>query len=544
MGKMIIMSKNILTFLFLMSVLAFCITCKKLEKEMMVKTGAAKNISFTSAEVSGEIVDIGNGISQYGHCYGLSPDVDIHKNPKTAFGTTSKTTSFTSILNDLQPGRKYYTKSYISNGSEIIYGDVVSFNTVSVSQPTVVTAMVQEITQRTVIAGGEVTAGAEPPVIDRGVCWNTTGEPDINDNKMSSGQGGPGIFEITIHDLTANTDYFIRAYASTNLDIYYGEPIPFKTAPVVLPILTTIEAPPELITDKSAVSGGNITFDGGGDILEKGVCWSSTGIPTISDFKTVHGPGQPYYFESVLTGLKSNFIYRVHAYATNLAGTAYGNVIEFMTDFICGTTLTDQRDGKTYLTKQYGEQCWMTANLNIGVRKNGSVNQTNDGIIEKYCYDNNEVNCNIYGGLYQWDELMQYSTEASPPGICPEGWHIPSDPEWKAFEIWLGMTPEQADGLQWRGTDEGGKLKAAGTTYWLTPNTGATNSTLFTALPSGNRTGSGTFDGLGYMTDYWTSTLIIDTHCFYRMLNYDQSKIYRIDGNKSYATPVRCIKNQ
>jgi uncharacterized protein (TIGR02145 family) len=296
------------------------------------------------------------------------------------------------------------------------------------------------------------------------------------------------------------------------------------------------------VTATSAVSGGNITFDGGGDIIEKGVCWSSTGTPTINDAKTANGGG-PQSYASDLTGLKSNFIYHVRAYAINSAGTAYGNQIDFLTGFICGTTLTDQRDGKTYLTKQYGGQCWMTANLNLGVRRDGSVDQKNDGIIEKYCYDNSESNCDLYGGLYQWDEMMQYTTVASTQGVCPVGWHIPSDYEWKIFEIWLGMTAEVADGNFWRGTDEGGKLKAAGTTYWDAPNTGATNSTLFTALPSGNRTSSGTFDGIKAFTDFWTSTWIIDTQCWYRLLDATHSQIYRIDGNRKYATPVRCVRD-
>jgi len=524
-----------------MFVLFFSITCKKLEKEMMVKTGVVENISFNSAEVTGEIVDIGNGISQYGHCYGLSSDLTVQNSLKTAFGNASKPGSFTSTIRDLQNGMKYYVKSYISNGNSIIYGEVVSFNTTSVSQPTVITAPVKEVTQRSAIVGGNISANPAPPVIDRGVCWNTSGGPTIIDNKISFGQGGSGIFEITLQNLTANTNYFIRAYATTTIDTYYGEVIPFKTEPVVPPTLVTVQI--TSITEKSALSGGNITFDGGGDIFEKGICWSSTGTPTTLDPKTTNGAGLPYVYDSQLTDLTSNFVYHVRAYATNSAGTAYGNTLDFITDFICENQLIDQRDYKTYLTKQYGIQCWMTANLNIGMKIDGLADQNNNSEIEKYCYDDNEVNCDVYGGLYQWDEMMQYTTVERSQGICPAGWHIPSDPEWKIFEIWLGMTPEAADSTQWRGSDEGGKLKARGTSYWISPNTGATNSTLFTALPTGDRTSEGAFEGLGSMTDYWTSTLIIDTHIFYRYLDATHSQIYRVDGFKQYATPVRCIKN-
>ena len=140
--------------------------------------------------------------------------------------------------------------------------------------------------------------------------------------------------------------------------------------------------------------------------------------------------------------------------------------------------------------------------------------------------------------------MMQYQTADNAQGVCPVGWHIPSDFEWKIFEVWLGMTQEAADGTFWRGTNEGGKIKAAGTTYWVAPNTGATNSTLFTALPAGDRTNTGTFEGLANFTDFWTSTLIIDTQCWYRYLDTSHSSIRRIDGNKNYATSVRCMKDQ
>jgi len=97
---------------------------------------------------------------------------------------------------------------------------------------------------------------------------------------------------------------------------------------------------------------------------------------------------------------------------------------------ICPTNcqpFTDARDGKTYNTVLIGTQCWMRENLNIGTRIDGSQNQTDNGTIEKYCYDDLESNCDIYGGLYQWDEAMQYVTTQGVQGICPAGWHLPTD---------------------------------------------------------------------------------------------------------------------
>jgi len=93
------------------------------------------------------------------------------------------------------------------------------------------------------------------------------------------------------------------------------------------------------------------------------------------------------------------------------------------TNFTCGSPVL--YGGETYQTILIGSQCWFQENLNVGTRINGSSNQTDNGEIEKYCYNNLDANCVTYGGLYQWDEAMQYVTTAGTQGICPDGWHIP-----------------------------------------------------------------------------------------------------------------------
>ncbi|MBK7215160.1 MAG: fibrobacter succinogenes major paralogous domain-containing protein [Bacteroidales bacterium] len=128
---------------------------------------------------------------------------------------------------------------------------------------------------------------------------------------------------------------------------------------------------------------------------------------------------------------------------------------------------------KIYRTIQIGNQCWLKDNLNIGSRINGSLDQTDNGIIEKYCYNNLESNCDNYGGLYQWGETMNYSTSEGSKGICPDGWHIPRDIEWIALRIYLG------------GIDTaGGKMKEPRNSHWHSPNTGATNSSGFLLSPA------------------------------------------------------------
>ena len=160
--------------------------------------------------------------------------------------------------------------------------------------------------------------------------------------------------------------------------------------------------------------------------------------------------------------------------------------------FTCGSPFTDNRDGQSYNTVEIGTQCWMAENLNIGNMIPGNGNQTENGMIEKYCYDNNAANCNVYGGFYQWNEMMQYVTTPGVKGICPDGWHLPTDAEWCVLEQFVDPSIS-CSAIGYRGIDGGGKLKESGTGHWTPPNTGATNSNGFTALPGGNRHYNGNF---------------------------------------------------
>jgi uncharacterized protein (TIGR02145 family) len=138
---------------------------------------------------------------------------------------------------------------------------------------------------------------------------------------------------------------------------------------------------------------------------------------------------------------------------------------------------------------------------------------------------------------------MQYSEIESSQGVCPAGWHIPSDYEWKIMEISLGMPVREADAADWRGSDEGGKLKSGGTSLWNPPNTGASNSSMFSALPAGMVFHDGKSIGLGDFAVFWTSTPMLDTQAWYRYLHTDESRIYRVDGYRPNTTSVRCVKD-
>jgi len=210
----------------------------------------------------------------------------------------------------------------------------------------------------------------------------------------------------------------------------------------------------------------------------------------------------------------------------------------------CGDTIVDPRDGQVYNTVLIGDRCWMAENLNIGTRIDGANNQTDNSIIEKYCYDDDVANCDIYGGLYQWDEMMEYVASGDGvQGICPDGWHLPTDDAWKTMEMALGMSQSQVDNTGWRGTDEGGKMKETGTIHWNSPNTGATNSSGFSALPGGFRDSYGTFGYHGNWGYWWVSSEFSDLDGWERELSCYYDQVSRNYFYKTQGISVRCLKN-
>jgi uncharacterized protein (TIGR02145 family) len=202
--------------------------------------------------------------------------------------------------------------------------------------------------------------------------------------------------------------------------------------------------------------------------------------------------------------------------------------------FFCGDTLIDPRDGRMYPTVQIGNQCWMGSNLNVGVMTQGIYSMKNDSIIEKYCYDDDTVSCNTYGALYQWDEMMNYTTSPGTQGICPPGWHIPTDQEVITLETALGMPLAVANLLNiWRGTDEGTKVKQGGTSG-------------FNANLTGIRYDGGLFISEGTMEFIWTSSthFTMPHQAYRRCLSITDPKIGRFNNTqKTMGASVRCLLN-
>jgi hypothetical protein len=193
--------------------------------------------------------------------------------------------------------------------------------------PSVTTNSVTEISYTTAVSGGNVTDEGSAPVLSRGTCWSTTENPTIENSKTSDAAGS-GTFTSNIDMLSPNTAYYVRSYATSGDGTGYGNEVSFKTNPVTTPELITTEV--NSITNESAVCGGNITSENGGMVTARGICWSTSANPTITDSKTSDGTGSGTFLSNI-TGLSESTTYHVRAYATNSAGTAYGQDIELFT---------------------------------------------------------------------------------------------------------------------------------------------------------------------------------------------------------------------
>lgn len=407
------------------------------------------------------------------------------------------------------------------------------------TSPKLTTAAVSAITQTTAQCGGNITSDGGAEVTARGVCWGTTPIPTIDSSKTTDG-AGTGSFTSSLTGLTGNTLYFGRAYATNSVGTDYGDTVSFKTAPVEPEVTTT---PIVSIKSRTAYGGGNITFDGGAEVTARGVCWGTDPSPTVADSKTIDGAGEGSYY-SFLSGLAPTTVHYVRAYATNSAGTGYGDELSFTT---ANTTnyITDF-DGNEYLTVTIGAQVWMAENLKVTHYRNGDPipnvtdNQTWQFFTTgAHCtYNNDTTNVFTYGRLYNW-----FAVDDSR-GIAPVGWHVASDDEWKQLEMYLGMSQGNADAMWCRGTDEGGKLKATGTLLWTVPNIGATNETGFSALPGGNRpdVGMGNFEGINDYAFFWTSTPWGNAS-WKRYLTCCIAQICRDFTMQHSGYSVRCVKD-
>ena len=476
-------------------------------------------ITTTSATSGGSVTsDGGASVTARGVCWNTSANPTI-ANSKTVDGNGTGT--FVSSLTGLTPGTVYYVRAYATNSVGTSYGVEVSFTTVAATSLPVLdaTTAASNITTTTATSGGNITSDGGAPVTLRGVCWSTNTNPTITDPKTNNGSG-IGTFTSSLTGLTPGTVYYVRSYATNSVGTAYGVQAVFTTTPSLgLPTLGPT-SPITAITNISAMSGGNVISDGGIGLTARGVCWSVFPGPTVGGWSTNNGTGIGA-FTSNITGLSPNTVYYVRAYATNPIGTGYGTEVNFTTTNTGTTTICSQ--------------IWMDRNLSVSSYQNGDpiplvTNSTTWASLTTgaYCYHNNDPASEaLYGKIYNWYAVND------PRGLAPVGWHVASLSEWTSLASCLGGTAVA-----------GGPLKETGTLHWASPNTGATNSSGFTALPGGYRANTGTYSSVpGTLINWWTSTQVNSTDAHLRAVVNNAANLEIITYVKEGGAYVRCVKD-
>nr|MBP9732268.1 fibrobacter succinogenes major paralogous domain-containing protein [Candidatus Magasanikbacteria bacterium] len=214
----------------------------------------------------------------------------------------------------------------------------------------------------------------------------------------------------------------------------------------------------------------------------------------------------------------------------------------------CGVGVTSTLySSETYPLVNIGTQCWFAKNLNVGTKlASAATVPSNGSLIEKWCYDNSDANCTTYGGLYTWAEALQLDPTcntsnsggcipgANRQGICPSGWHIPTDAEIKTLEVYLGMCTGGGagcvDATSWRGTDQSTQLKTGGSSGFNLP------------LGAGRRSTGNAFQGQGTYTYMWSGSASTATDAWYRQFT-TRADLFRDVLNKAYGSSVRCVKD-
>lgn len=336
-----------------------------------------------------------------------------------------------SVSETVNTGETFYLRIYPYNTEAqgwaklvAVYNVVISGTTVGVTAdpPTVLTAGVSYISTTHATSGGSIPSDGGSLVAARGVVWNTSGSPTINDSKTTDGSGS-GSFISHPENLLPGTKYFLRAYAMNDAGTSYGEEKYFTTLDsIAVPTIVTSSVSNILV--RSAQSGGNFTLWGGDTVMVRGVCWNTTGNPTISDFKTENGSGSGAFI-SVMFPLEASTRYYVRAFASNRKGTGYGDILEFITQAPAPDVVkTVAQDGSgDYTTVQAAFDDvpdFYTGEYRIFIRK---------GVYyEKLFLDRNKVNV-ILEGEDRDETILTYDDYAGKAGGTSNSYSVAIDPD-------------------------------------------------------------------------------------------------------------------
>jgi uncharacterized protein (TIGR02145 family) len=510
-------------------------------------TAEVVNVSNNSANCGGNISNEGGSVTARGVCWSTSPNPTI-ANSKTSDGTGGGL--FTSFLTGLNAGTTYYVRAYATNASGTAYGDQKSFVTSSqsTSLALVNTLSVSNIGTISATVNCSISNQGGSGVTERGICWsNQNIGPTVIDWRISSGQGA-GNYSVTITKFPdgriipgGTGPYYVRAYAVNTQGISYGEVLSFYTS-FGLPTVSTSFV---VGITNSAVGGGTVIDGGGYEVTVRGICWNTSPTPTILNNKSEDGSGLGD-FGSTATGLLSNTTYFFRSYATNSFGTSYGQQKILNTANLPPSII--DIDGNNYKTVVIGSQTWMAENLKTTRYRDGtSIPYVLDNFTWEslssgaWSYLNHDNTFNsIYGKLYNWFACVDQR------GLCPVGWHVPTDNDWNIVTIFLDPLADTTCSFCVSSQVAGGKMKAV-SSLWPSPNEGATNQSGFTGLPGGGRSPEGSFFGPG--GGFWWSSTESSSEKARLFPIYPSNgglgggSSYRSEDKKAYGVSVRCLKD-
>jgi uncharacterized protein (TIGR02145 family) len=402
--------------------------------------------------------------------------------------------------------------------------------------PRVKTLPITDTTWSYAVCGGEVIDEGSSPVTERGVCVSTRNPPDIvrnNESNYTNDSSGFGSFKSTIYYVGTGTKIipatrYIRAYATNKYGTSYG---------AVLTCLPKYKPAGFVTMNLAGVSSTSASFNVDVGVIdapapsELDLCYSTKPSPTIDgDHISIFNLNK-----YIISNLFPNTTYYVRGYVKNSGGYAYSPEISFTT---WEGEITD-KSGNTYQIKTLGNHIWTIRNLETTKFDDGSdIPVIQDDILWGSTISSAYCKYTDYGKLYN------YYAVADSRKLCPTGWHVSSDSDWKELEISLGMSQDQADASGLRGTVEGGMLKSASLfDGWNSPNIGATNSSGFTAYGSGYRSDNGIFNNQNTSSNIWTDTQYNAETAWGRSLSVSNAQIIRLNINKGYGLSVRCVRD-
>ena len=339
-------AKTIILNVFAMAAFALCVAACKKSTPPTVKIYDNISTSYTSANVTGEVTDEGStSVTERGFIYGKQGEAR-----QDTLYCGSGIGEFPTRLTGLEPNTTYNCFAFAKNDGSIGTSNMVTFTTRDQELPTVTTTEVENIGTTTVRCGGNVIDDGGAEITDCGICWSKNHNPTMNGNHVSLGSG-LGEFACNLSNLSANTTYYVRAYAKNSKGVAYSKERDFTTLDFDLPEVST--APVTDITQTSAKCSGEVTSDGGTTVAERGVCWSTSHNPTVNNHKVQAGEGMGS-FTCNITGLNAHTKYYVRAYATNSKDTAYGNEVSFITSANLPTVSTSSMTNITTTSAKGG----------------------------------------------------------------------------------------------------------------------------------------------------------------------------------------------